>query len=174
MLTERFHQQYEGRLPDSVKALGTDHGDMLSAYLAKTWKTLTLTHGDYRVDNLMFTPESTARATVLDWGGAAEGPPLADVAYFIGGSLVADDRRSAERDLVRYYLEALARNGITLDPEQAWNEYRAHAISGLVMSTFAPVTVRRTDRGDTMFLTMADRYATQIADLGSFELVRSR
>jgi aminoglycoside phosphotransferase (APT) family kinase protein len=174
MLSERFHTQYEGRVPDSVLRLGDRHGDLLEAYLAKMWTIQTLTHGDYRVDNLMFAPGSSSRVTVLDWGGAAEGPPLADIAYFVGGSLSAEQRRSTEHDLVRHYLDRLAHDGIRLDPERAWEEYRAHAISGLVMSTFAPVAVKRTDRGDTMFLTMADRYATQITDLGSDELVLKR
>jgi aminoglycoside phosphotransferase (APT) family kinase protein len=38
-------------------------------------------HGDYRIDNVLFKPESSEVAAVLDWELSTLGDPLADVAY---------------------------------------------------------------------------------------------
>jgi aminoglycoside phosphotransferase (APT) family kinase protein len=42
---------------------------------------VALTHGDYRIDNLMFTPEGTRVAAVVDWELSTLGHPLADLGY---------------------------------------------------------------------------------------------
>jgi len=43
---------------------------------------VALTHGDYRIDNLMFAPEGTRVAAVVDWELSTLGHPLADLGYF--------------------------------------------------------------------------------------------
>ena len=41
-----------------------------------------LIHGDYRLDNLIMTPDSTRIQAVIDWELSTLGHPLADLAYF--------------------------------------------------------------------------------------------
>ncbi len=41
-----------------------------------------LVHGDYRIDNVMFTNEGSGGLAVLDWELSTLGHPLADLAYF--------------------------------------------------------------------------------------------
>jgi aminoglycoside phosphotransferase (APT) family kinase protein len=43
---------------------------------------VALTHGDYRIDNLMFAPEGARVAAVVDWELSTLGHPLADLGYF--------------------------------------------------------------------------------------------
>ena len=52
-----------------------------------------------------------------------------------------------------------------------WEDYRRYAFGGLIMAVVASTLVRRTDRGDEMFITMADRHARQALDLDSLELL---
>jgi len=43
---------------------------------------VALTHGDYRIDNLIFAPEGARIAAVVDWELSTLGHPLADLGYF--------------------------------------------------------------------------------------------
>lgn len=43
--------------------------------------TIGITHGDYRLGNLVFAPEAARVAAVLDWELCTIGDPLADLAY---------------------------------------------------------------------------------------------
>jgi aminoglycoside phosphotransferase (APT) family kinase protein len=43
---------------------------------------VALTHGDFRIDNLMFAPEGVRVAAVVDWELSTLGHPLADLGYF--------------------------------------------------------------------------------------------
>lgn len=43
---------------------------------------LTLTHGDYKFDNMLFAPGQPRAIAVLDWELSTLGHPIADLAYF--------------------------------------------------------------------------------------------
>jgi len=128
----------------------------------------TVLHGDFRNDNLMFGLD---RVVVLDWQTVTLGAALSDVSYFLGGSLLPDIRRSAERDLVRHYWDRLAAHGVDLDWERCWEDYRRYAFAGLIMAMFASMVVTRTERGDAMFVAMADRAGLHALDMDALSLV---
>ncbi|MEE2807046.1 MAG: hypothetical protein VYB10_08105, partial [Actinomycetota bacterium] len=58
---------------------------------------------------------------------------------------------------------------ITLD--EFWLNYRRFSWSGFLMAMLASMIVGRTERGDSMFVAMANRHAAQIFDLGATEFV---
>lgn len=53
----------------------------LEANLPEDDGQTTLVHGDYRIDNLMFEPDSFRIKAVFDWELSTLGHPLADLAY---------------------------------------------------------------------------------------------
>lgn len=65
--------------------------DELGARLAESTPDRThstVVHGDYRLGNVMFAPQSPARiVAVFDWELATIGDPLADVGYLLAGWL---------------------------------------------------------------------------------------
>jgi hypothetical protein len=81
------------------------------------------------------------------------------------------DRRDHERELVGRYLTDLALHGVELDEDEAWTAYRRYAFSGLMMAIVASMLVGRTDRGDDMFMAMAERAGQHALDLDSEALL---
>jgi hypothetical protein len=113
---------------------------------------LGLIHGDYRLDNLLFTEDS---CTIVDWQTVSWGPELRDAAYFVGTGLSDADRRHHERDLVRFYYDELVRGGVDdFSWQQCWDEYRRQTFASLRVTIFAGVVVERTDRGDDMLMAL--------------------
>ena len=82
-LIRRWAQQYEASRQEPVEAM-----EQLVRWLpqhipaAADGAALTcITHGDYRIENLMFHPTRAEVVAVLDWELATLGHPLSDVSY---------------------------------------------------------------------------------------------
>ena len=146
-------------MPEAVAA-GEALGAGLDRWTAHRAAALTITHGDFRVDNMMFAGRGEGRQlTVVDWQTVGLGGGTADVAYFLGGSLPPELRRATESQLLGRYRDALAEYGISYPPDACWADYRRHSWGGLVMAVIAGMLVSRTERSDAMFVTMANRHA---------------
>jgi aminoglycoside phosphotransferase (APT) family kinase protein len=58
-------------------------GDWLAAHVPETDRP-TIVHGDYKLDNVMFAPQTPAALrTILDWEMSTIGDPLADVGWML-------------------------------------------------------------------------------------------
>ena len=167
-----FKDRYQGRLSRELFELGDDYVARVQAAGDEPEPALvTVTHGDFRIDNMLFgTPDG--RVVVLDWQTVAPGHPLSDVAYLLGTS-IADSglRRDEEQRLVGFYCEQMAALGAAIDGEQAWSAYRRYACNGFAMAITASMLARRTERGDEMFAVMAERPAQQMMDLDTLSLL---
>lgn len=75
----RWTAQYRASddpLPDMLTLI-----DWLTANLPKDDGQVSLVHGDYRLDNMIFDPQESEIIGVLDWELSTLGHPLADLAY---------------------------------------------------------------------------------------------
>ena len=160
--TPGFLERYTDTVEPEVVALVERFVPRLSAYVATQPGPWTVAHGDFRVDNLLF---GGPRVVVVDWQTVLHGPGLGDLAYFLGASLPVEARRRHERDLVAAYQERLAALGVDIGFDDCWEGYRRFAFSGLIMAIIASALVERTDRGDRMFTTMANRHGHHALDL---------
>jgi hypothetical protein len=132
----------------------------------------TVTHGDYRLDNLMFAgPQGGATIAAVDWQTPGHGVGITDVSYFLGAGLLPIERRQIERSLVDEYGEALAGYGVAVDAEHLWMQYRRDAYAGIVMSVIASQIVGASARSEAMFAAMATRHAQHALDLDSESLL---
>lgn len=161
-----FFERYAERLDDDVVAL--TERSIATAVRGRTASRPTIVHNDFRVDNMMF---GGPRVWVLDWQTMAIADGVGDVSYFLGGSLQVDDRRDREVELVRAYAEEMTARGVPTDFDDCWARYRRHAFAGLIMAIGASMNVVRTDRGDEMFIAMANRAGRHVLDLGAEELI---
>ncbi|HEX3840840.1 MAG TPA: aminoglycoside phosphotransferase family protein [Acidimicrobiales bacterium] len=134
----------------------------------------TATHGDFRLDNLLFRP-ADPRPWVVDWQTAAWGLAASDVSYFLGGSLSVADRRAHEHQLLASYHRALVRQGVIgYGLAQLEDDYRLTCFGGLLMGIAASMLVKRTDRGDAMFVNSVHHHAQQAIDIDAEAMLRGR
>lgn len=76
-----------------------------------------LLHGDFRLDNMFFTPDGEVRA-LIDWQLTAIGPAVTEIAYFICGSLdPAVPEEEVDTLLARYHA-ALVAGGVRDYPQE--------------------------------------------------------
>ncbi len=136
----RWSKQYQASITAPIAEM-----DSLMQWLpahmpasARDESRVSIVHGDYRLDNLMFHPTEPRAIAVLDWELSTLGHPLADFAYHcmswhipaslsrgIGGLDIAALGIPAEKDYIRRYCQ---RTGIQdVDALHAdWNFYLAY------------------------------------------------
>ena len=139
----RWSKQYAASATESIPAM-----DDLMAWLpghipdgARDETQVSVVHGDFRLDNLIFHPSEPRILAVLDWELSTTGHPLADFSYHcmswhippgafrgIGGLDLAALGIPAEKDYVRRYCERTGRtaDGATDAVMRDWNFYLAY------------------------------------------------
>ncbi|XP_075936715.1 acyl-CoA dehydrogenase family member 11 [Anarhichas minor] len=75
-------KQYTAAAHRDIPAMN-ELSDWLMKNLPATDNEVTLVHGDFRLDNLIFHPREARVMAVLDWELSTTGQPLADLAYFL-------------------------------------------------------------------------------------------
>ena len=136
----RWTKQYRASITQPIDAM-----DRLMEWLpanipasAHDASQVSIVHGDYRLDNLMFHPTEPRVIAVLDWELSTIGHPLADLSYHcmswhiepgsfrgIGGLDLAALGIPDEKTHVRRYCERTGRT----DPDEVmadWNFYLAY------------------------------------------------
>ena len=166
-----FVERYRDRLSQRHEEIGAHVVASAHRWLAYRSGPMTLVHGDYRLDNVMFDMQAR-RCCTVDWQTPAIGFGASDIAYFIGSGLHPADRRAHERHLVQVWHHSLEQLGVRgYDVARAWDDYRVGHFSGIIMAIVASMITQRTDRGDEMFWAMAGRHFEAAIDLDSLALL---
>lgn len=174
MLMPGFLATYERHLESEQAALLEAFGLRLPGWLGSRVGTTTVTHGDFRLDNLLLgdgTPEGGPLVTAVDWQTPAESIGIADLSYFIGAGLLPDDRRRAEADLLAEYAIGLAAYGVELADGELDEGYARYSFAGVIMAVIASQIVGGSERSEAMFAAMATRHLQQALDLDALDTV---
>ncbi len=119
-------------------------------------------HNDFRVDNMLFGGD---RICIVDWQTSAYLGSGMDVAYFLGSAFDRDTRKAVERSLLKDYLAELHARGVKdYDFEHLMADYRHYSFAVLVVAIAATVIVKKTERGDRLFMKMVTDGAYQAID----------
>lgn len=154
-------------LPDEVLALCDRWPTVAAQVLDNMQEPNTLTHCDFRSDNLLFDTDGSV--VVLDFQLAAISNGAVDVAYFISQSVREDVAAEHADALLDEYLHQLEARGVTYDRDDALRHYRA----GLVFFLSIPVSLLGASssdlhaRGIELARTMLRRAAAEIIRTGA-------
>lgn len=131
----------------------------------------SLMHGDYRLDNLLFDPQ-TNRVTVVDWQTMGIGLPTRDLSNFTATSLQPELRAAIEEQLVDDYHRTLLGYGVTgYDRETCWRDYRLGMLQAPLITTLGCAFASSTERGNAMMVAMLQRGCQAIRELETLELI---
>lgn len=163
---ERYAEQIEPEYLQICEMLATH----CSAWFHFTPSTRCITHGDYRLDNMLFDVRGGAEPlAVVDWQTCVTGGGTSDLGYFLGTGIGTDLRRAHEVELIDLYCAEMTRLGVPRTRAEIWDEYRIGALAGLSTAVFSAAFVERTERGDANFLSMARGACSLALDHGSIQ-----
>ena len=126
------------RFPEAFSShhreLAAAFGPFVAAQLAAASSgPKTFIHGDYRLDNMFFSPREAERFAVVDWQAAAIGCGLYDLAYFVCTSVSRALRPRIEGELLEEYHGELCARGVRdFSIEKCRELYRASVLACLV------------------------------------------
>ena len=178
-LSELWAILVPGFMATYAKYLSVDALDLIDAFGRRLgdWVDgrdgpMTVTHGDYRLDNLMFaSPDGGYPVAAVDWQTPGHGPALGDVSYFLGAGLLPPERQQVERQLVDEYAQALTAYGVEVDDQWLWRHYRRDTFAGIVMTVLASQIVGSSARSESLFAVMATRHAQHALDHDALALL---
>ncbi|MFM8302905.1 MAG: phosphotransferase family protein [Actinomycetota bacterium] len=120
--------QLDGELGDEFRRIATCYLEHAAAIVAlQRDGESTLVHGDAHMGNLFVDPASD-HTGFLDWAVVCRAPGIRDVAYVLCNSVPVDVREAIERNLVEHYCAVLDGAGVHLAVDEAWDQYRLHAL----------------------------------------------
>lgn len=128
-----------GLVTPNVKELGDRFVDLIPGLMKRLSEPpWTLSHGDYRLDNMFFSDDPARPLVLVDWQlyDRSRGPR--DLSYLLSQSMEPKLRASCERALVERYVAGLVANGVDdYDIEQAWHDYRLATLFDFVYPVIA-------------------------------------
>lgn len=167
-----WRERYQARIDADILKMGSELVARYNRFRTPVeGAPIVLSHGDLRLDNMLFT-DSDGRAVLLDWQTLAAAAPMGDVAYCISTSLAdASVRADCEENLVAHYHQRLNLTDQHYGLDRAWHDYRRASFAGFIMAVVSSMLVERTERGDEMFAVMAERSGWQALHLDALSLI---
>jgi hypothetical protein len=128
---------FADQMTAAVRELGDNYDALIPATFAALCDgPLTLSHADWRLDNLFFTGDDAHPVIAVDWQLIDRSVGPRDVAYLVTQSLELSSHAEFVQALDTY-LDELAANGVTVDREWAMLKYRQAARFGFVYPVVA-------------------------------------
>lgn len=148
----------------------------LAALRAPAWYSQpvprgALTHGDPRVDNIIFRDGAHGpEAIIIDWQMTGWRSPMHDVGYFLSGSVSVEDRRAGEAALLDLYAGIV---GPQYPRAAIEEDYRLQLPSGLMTTLAAYGVLPISSEVDALLIALLRRNIAAVADWRSLEALES-
>jgi hypothetical protein len=139
-------------IPDSGKGVATKFSSSLFDLTENQWPTenMTITHHDYRVDNVFLEPGSN-QPVVFDWQAASYGKGACDLAYLLATGYEPEFRRKHEEACLQHYYETLSAEGVTgYSMDELRQDYRFGMMFNLWVVPFTAILDLSSERGQAL------------------------
>jgi hypothetical protein len=165
----RVQEFFPEAVTPAVKSFGDRYAEQIPALFAQLSEgPLVLAHGDWRLDNLFFTPDDDVIA--VDWQLIDRSVGPRDLAYLATESVNVPDRAGYD-ELFATYMGDLAARGVTPDEKWAFAMYRYGAMLGFVYPVIAAGALTIEDpRHIELTRAMLIRSLTALEALDAFDL----
>lgn len=164
--------RYRDRLSDAFLAIVLEAAPLSRAW--HDWKpaSMTVTHGDPRVDNILFDDGGRAPdAILIDWQVTGLRNAMHDVGYFLSSSIPTDVRRQHERGLLDAYADEFGR-GRRYSEGQMIDDYRIQQVSCLMTVIAAAAVLPDEEQANRLLLALLDRTCAAVIDWQSLDALR--
>ena len=169
-----FLAAFEDQLPDTLRQAGAALVGRIPEMISRFGEApRTLSHGDCRLDNMFFDLPDGSPFALLDWQVANRGSGPADIAYFLGASLPAEQRRGFEEPILRRYQAALKAGDVG---DYSWDalqrDYRRGMASLPLIMVIAGANLDTSmPRGQALIEAFFERGEAALADSNFLELL---
>ena len=175
LITPMFVERYVADLTPATVTVLEAFASGIERWFEREPSRFAIVHGDYRLDNLMFAPPDApgcAPVAAVDWQTVMIGNPGRDLAYLLGTSIEPELRRDVAGDVRSAYLARLQELGVAdIDLETVEADERHGSFQGPFITMLGAIAVGRTERGDRMFVAMAERSAALVRDSDALDLL---
>ena len=170
---ERFGDYFSPKMRIFAEELGPR---LVSHFANVALGPRTLSHGDYRAENMFFGGGTEDDFAVIDWQGCGSGCGLADVAYFLATSVPVDARRQMERETLEEYHDIICRMGArNFTFEDCWRSYRQNILGAFMACILGCGGFDLTDRRRRDLVTaLLRRTLAAVEDLDAEEFLPAR
>ena len=171
----KFIQQFR-EIPASVRRFGdaiVGNMKVVDGLLNRSPKTLA--HGDFRIDNFLFTShEGEFTCWVIDWEDVQINSGLLDIAWLLGGCLPVKES-DAEASLLEYYYLKLVSAGVeAYSWEQCLDDYTRSMVTGFVQGVLSSALEKGANGYERKLATTVGRRFIRAAErLRLYELIES-
>ena len=167
------------RWPEHGAVMGDDNQDIVEAFIPRcgAWfeaagQNMSLTHNDFRLDNLMFT--SSHDCVTLDWQSFLVAHSGRDIGLFLGCSVPTELRRQHQDTLLRLYCDRMIELGVRdYSFDRCYDDFRLGVFLGIQNIVVGMSAVSLTERGQQMFKTKFDRCCATIRDCNGLDALRA-
>jgi Ecdysteroid kinase-like family len=167
-------ETYGSMMSEEIQAFGARYSSLFPWFCDRLCEApMTLTHGDWRGDNLFLTGDPAIPVIAVDWQLISAAKGVKDFTYFVTQSLRVADREAHEVGLLRIWIDELHANGVGgYDFDQAWEDYRLAVAWAFVYPIIATSTLDPTDeRGAALTLSMVERSIAAIEQLDALAVL---
>ena len=160
---KKYGHVLPGEILDVIPHLMKNYGRLEQAWAQEP---RTLLHGDAHLGNMYF---QQGEVGFLDWQVVQYGQGMRDISYLLINSVPEEIRLSHQEDLIRHYLALLGEQGIALDFDTAWDQYRLQSVYAWIAGV---VTAPSNFQGEAVVAAGLRRACAAILDLDALDLIR--